>query len=61
MNHKRNSRRSDSYDALTRVVEPRNECVSVILSALLGDGCVATPIVAKAVAGAHFPKEAMNG
>lgn len=52
MNHKRKSRLSGSYVALTKVPEPGNERDSTILSAPLGDGCLRTAIVDRERAGA---------
>lgn len=54
MNHKRNNLLSGSYAPLTRVPEPGNECVSTILSAPLGDGCLRNTIVARERAGTIF-------
>ncbi len=53
MNHKRNNLLSGSYVPLTRVPEPRNECVSIILSALFRDGCLRNTIVKRERAGTH--------
>ncbi len=56
MNHKRNSFVAELYAPLTRLVDPWNECVSIILSAPPGDGCVGTSILPREAAGTIFPK-----
>lgn len=53
MNHKRKSRVSASYAALTKVPELGNVCVSIILPAPPGDGCVEASILPQGWAGTH--------
>ena len=44
---------AQSYAPRANAFDPKNECVSTILSAPLGDGCVGTSIVAQGGAGTH--------
>ena len=47
---------AQSYAPRANAFDPKNECVSTILSAPLGDGCVGTSIVARERADSHYKR-----